>query len=311
MLGKTGFVLLLVLFLCVSSKVNATSSNTLVNVWKALGWNRLILVSKNLGQREASLMKSASQQNIQISLINHDMYHEAISEEGENPSFSQSYYVFLGKSSFEELRHCLLQFRRPYSIMMINDQNESKEAETFLGTIDQAFGFLHVILSESNDQAQLFRIQTFIGGGSYVQDEWTLSDSGHYLTSYDMQGHHVTSSTLSWSPWFVVNEDCVPQDPRCRHSGILAEMMDLMGSAYNFTWGVTLEPEGNWGVSPLNREDGLQAHDYIGVLGDIVNRKFDICISVWTFIHERVPFIDHTDPVTTTPKILMIDGSRV
>ncbi len=55
----------------------------------------------------------------------------------------------------------------------------------------------------------------------------------------------------------------------------------------------------------------MQAEDYVGVLGDVVNRRYDICLSVWRLIHERTLFADYTTPVANLPRILMIDGGNV
>ncbi len=300
-----------ILMCCLSSGIGI--DNGLVEVWKALGWNRLVLVGEHLGHDEAMVLKSASQQDIQASFIFAEKYYQVIKEE-DGSLFVQSYYIFVGAALLEEIKHCLLQLRRPYSIMVVTDENHQKnhiDFDSFIRALDEPLGFFNVMLSKLTDEARLFRIQTLIGGGNYVKDEWRILPSGFYEVSYNMQGHTVTSSTLTWRPWFVMDQDCQETETPCRHSGVLSEMMDVMGKMYNFTWSATPEPDGNWGVSPLNREDGLQTHDYVGVLGNIVNRKYDISISIWAFFHERTAFLDYTTAVTTTPRILMIDGSNV
>ncbi len=43
----------------------------------------------------------------------------------------------------------------------------------------------------------------------------------------------------------------------------------------------------------------------------MVNRRYDICLSVWRLIYERTLFADYTTPVANLPRILMVDGGKV
>ncbi len=42
-----------------------------------------------------------------------------------------------------------------------------------------------------------------------------------------------------------------------------------------------------------------------------MNRRYDICLSVWRLIYERTLFADYTTPVANLPRILMVDGGKV
>ncbi len=46
--------------------------------------------------------------------------------------------------------------------------------------------------------------------------------------------------------------------------------MDSMAGTFNYTWSVAKQSEEDWGVTPKNTGDGLQAHDYVGVLVSVV-----------------------------------------
>ena len=155
-------------------------------------------------------------------------------------------------------------------------------------------------------------MQTFPKVERYVDDEWHLSPDGdRYVESHDMQGHLVSAVALTWEPWLVLDPNCPPTAVKCDSWGILTDVMDAMGGTFNYTWSVSRQAEDDWGVSPVNLTDGLQADDFVGVLGDVVGRRHDVCLSVWRLIHERTQFADYTTPVANLPRILMVDGGRV
>ncbi len=64
--------------------------------------------------------------------------------------------------------------------------------------------------------------------------------------------------------------------------------MNSLSSTYNFSWTLD-EPEpetgGGWGVSPVRNateEDRpLTPADYVGVLGNTLQGKYDVALSTW------------------------------
>ncbi len=48
------------------------------------------------------------------------------------------------------------------------------------------------------------------------------------------------------------------------------DIMDSMAGTFNYTWSVAKQSEEDWGVTPKDTGDGLQAHDYVGVLVSVV-----------------------------------------
>ncbi len=281
------------------------SLSGLVSVWKALGWTSIVMVATD---PHPELAKHASSRDIKLSIVNPEGYKNVINS---SHLISSSCHVFMEPvEQFEPFTDYLSQFKMPYrSMIVINQLNLSTEVDSKIRQIMVPSGFFKVVIQDDNG-TMLYRIQTLINGGDFVNEQWHLNNLGQYVESYNMQGLTLTTIALTWAPWLVLDDSC-HNEKDCQHTGYLVEVMDALGKICNFEWNITVDPDGIWGDSPLNREDGLQPHDYVGVFGGVVNRNYDVALSIWIFFYERSLFVDFTAAITSTPRVLLIDGRMV
>ena len=109
---------------------------------------------------------------------------------------------------------------------------------------------------------------------------------------FDMQGHNLQSSTISWYP-FVSMEECDKDTNVCsKATGLLMDIMELLGKYYNFTIESINNPDGNWGAIVLDGD--LPNKTFPGLFGKIVRREFDLSISNWNHKLEWDPLLDGT-----------------
>ena len=123
-----------------------------------------------------------------------------------------------------------------------------------------------------------------------------LNQFGFIMEDYNLQGINIVSYTLSWAPFFVL-EDCNDFGQRCKSSGFLADYMDALGAKLNFTWVSYKDPENIWGVTPI---DGIynKSGKWHGVLGSIVKDKYHLSLSQWLWTSERHGLLDFVSTST-------------
>ena len=99
---------------------------------------------------------------------------------------------------------------------------------------------------------------------------------GKLIEGYDMQGLHIVSVTLSWSPYFTLECD-EKAYTNCQGEGYLADAMDILGDMMNFTWESHAQKEGDWGVKPISgpvNSSGVWG----GVVGDVFKGAYQFSI---------------------------------
>lgn len=310
----------MILFIWIFTSAVAANSKTTSDftqvfpVWKALGWKDITVVVPKLSPKRAtSIVKLTSEVNITSSVIDKSELAGILAQES-TVSFVTTYLVFYPAILlFQEIRQSLGQFRRPYSIMLIDNEIGVTTLDNYVGDLRISAGFFKAKVKSSGGVADLTRIQTFQAGGSYVSDKWILNkDNSSYHASYQMQGHELTTVSKTWEPWLIMDEKaCANSTDSCPSKGVLTDIFDTLGKEYNFTWTLTVPEDGEWGSVPDNVTDGLQASDFYGALGEVVNKKHDVGLSVWLFISERFPFIDFTTSVGDASRILIVDSEKV
>ena len=144
----------------------------------------------------------------------------------------------------------------------------------------------------------------------------SLSDTKHTILSqiefnqfgvikedYNLQGINIISYTLTWAPFFVV-EDCNNIGQGCKSSGFYADYMNGLGTLFNFTWESYKDVDGNWGVTPIN---GMYNSSGIwgGVMGSIINGKYHLSLSQWVWNSARGQLLDFIGTTTDTVVVVM------
>ena len=124
-----------------------------------------------------------------------------------------------------------------------------------------------------------------------LSNELKFDRHGRIVKKQDMQGLHINCSTLSWAPYFEL-EECKGKNKNCRGSGYLADMINIFGRRFNFTWSCDAEPEGNWGGSRPIIGPRNASGSFGGVFGLIANGTYPLCISSWAYFDWRQGLVD-------------------
>ncbi len=119
---------------------------------------------------------------------------------------------------------------------------------------------------------------------------------GLVIDHIDMEGVTLISNTLSWAPYFII-ENCDELGQNCDLSGFLADYMDALCRILNCTWTSHAPPDGSWGVRPISgpfNKSGVWG----GAMGGVVNGDFHISLSQWVWNVERYGLLDFVSTST-------------
>ena len=121
---------------------------------------------------------------------------------------------------------------------------------------------------------------------------------------FDLNGLSVTSTALSWPPFYSI-DNCDQKNLRCETGyGYLAEYMDLLARRYNFTYVSHKDSNDDWGTVPKDGPYNLSG-TWSGVMGDVINKKYDMSISSWWWSSDRSTMLEFV-PVTKDPITLVL-----
>ena len=71
----------------------------------------------------------------------------------------------------------------------------------------------------------------------------------------------------------------------------MADLMNMVGNMLNFTWHCDAEPNNDWGVTPKSGPPNVNG-TWGGVVRDIVNGDYPLCLSFWTNTYSRIDMMD-------------------
>ena len=149
--------------------------------------------------------------------------------------------------------------------------------------------FKQVISLSDNDQTIISDIE--------------FNQFGFIIEDYNLQGVHLVSNTLSWAPWFVL-EDCNVLGQVCKSSGFYADYMDALGVMFNFTWESYKQPDDKWGPTPT---DGIynRSGTWGGVFGSIIHGDYHVSLSQWIWNYDRYGLIDYVATTTDSTAVVL------
>jgi hypothetical protein len=105
------------------------------------------------------------------------------------------------------------------------------------------------------------------------------------IEDYDLNGLTITSISLSLAPYLTL-ENCDQSGKNCTVYGYLKDYADVLAKQFNFTYESHKDVNGDWGVlpksGPFNRSG-----EWSGVMGNVINSKYDLCLSSWSWWRER------------------------
>ena len=124
-----------------------------------------------------------------------------------------------------------------------------------------------------------YQVLSLINSTRTLVHELEFTKLGQIIDNIDMEGLTIYSNTLSWAPYFII-ENCDEFGRNCDMSGFLADYMDALGRILNFTWTSHAPPDGSWGVRPISGpfdKSGVWG----GAMGGVVNGEYHISLSQW------------------------------
>ena len=125
---------------------------------------------------------------------------------------------------------------------------------------------------------------------------------------YDLQGLEISSTSDSWAPYYTI-EDCNDMGLECAESyGYFKDILDIIGARYNFTLVSHKRLDGDWGLMPKSGPFNING-TWGGIMGEVINKKYDMCISAWTWNIDRHELLQFS-PMGTTRKMCVLTPDK-
>ena len=125
---------------------------------------------------------------------------------------------------------------------------------------------------------------------------------------FNLHGLEITSTTSTWAPFYSI-EGCNEQGLQCATSfGYLKDMMDIFSARFNFTLISHKNMNNDWGLLPKAGPFNLSG-TWGGVMGDVINKKYDMSVTIWMWNierHELAQFV----PVAKTRRMSVMKASK-
>ena len=230
-------------------------------------------------QTEDSLMLS-------VHMINTLGDYNTSLQDGDSKTVLYSHVLvitsFNNSENWEKYLELMTKTKVKSSIIMFVGKFDEQKWEHFISKADSLsknalfYAVFQKDPDESNNTMIWYRIMTINGYNQSVVNQMKFDSNGRVTERYDMQGFHITSITLSWSPYFsLIN--CSDDGRDCKSEGYLTDVMNILGNMMNFTWESHGEVNGNWGttvISGPSNSSGIWG----GVVGNVFNGTYQLSI---------------------------------
>jgi hypothetical protein len=101
------------------------------------------------------------------------------------------------------------------------------------------------------------RVMTLNHQTQVISNELSFDMNGKVIKEYNMAAIKLEATSLSWSPFLSV-DNCNFEGKQCTVFGLLGDLMNIWGRAYNFTWDIYGDLDNDWGQNPVS---GLKGTD--------------------------------------------------
>ena len=170
-------------------------------------------------------------------------------------------------------------------IVVQNPSNESQMSylkQNLQAQNTNSFFYLVINYQSSTRWYQVISLES----GYSLNDLEFASNSYHVKEQFDLQGLSIKSISLTWAPYLTI-ERCNEQGSDCAvNDGYLMDYMNILANRFNFTFTSDKEPNGDWGILPQSGPFNLSGQ-WDGVMGNVLNGKYDVSISPWDWNLER------------------------
>ena len=172
----------------------------------------------------------------------------------------------------------------------------------------EATTFFYVgILLADGDSMTWYQVIS-LKSGSAINDLKFHPNTKRIIESYNLQGLLVTSTSLTWAPFYTI-DDCNEYGTKCGTSfGYLNDYMNLLAKKLNFTYASYKDLDGDWGTIPKAGPFCLNG-TWGGVVGNVILKKYDMSISSYTWNIARSELMQFV-PIVRTRRMLALTPKR-
>lgn len=143
-----------------------------------------------------------------------------------------------------------------------------------------ASSYFYLGLSNSTSSIEYYRVISFpLSNNTQVIQKLKFDNGGKIIEHYDLQGVEITSQSLDWQPYTIF-------EPNGTSYGHLIDMTEQLAHLFNFTFRAIKEPHNDWGLQSQHLKN------LTGVLGNVIQGKVDLSLSLWIWNLERNAIVD-------------------
>ena len=144
--------------------------------------------------------------------------------------------------------------------------------------------------------------------GSAISELSFHPNSRRAMETYDLQGLQITSTSLTWAPFYTI-DDCNEEGLQCKTAyGYLHDYMNLLADKLNFTYVSHKDTDDDWGTLPKSGPFSLNG-TWGGVVGNVILGKYDMSISSYTWNVARSELMQFV-PILRTRRMLALTPQR-
>ena len=168
--------------------------------------------------------------------------------------------------------------------------------------------FFYVAVSSENEKSMYWYQVISLKSGSAINEINFYHNSRRIVKRYDLKGLEITSTSLTWAPFYTL-EDCNEHGLQCKSSyGYLKDYMDLLANKFNFSYVSHKDLDNDWGTLPKAGPFSLNG-TWSGVVGDVILKKYDMSISSYTWNVARSELMQFV-PIVRTRRMLALTPQR-
>ena len=204
--------------------------------------------------------------------------------------------------------HMIVQRRVQMSLLLLIEQTmtEIMIIKKHLHTLG-AVGLLYMAVLDTSGLSSWHHVIS-LKTGTVICPLTFADNSLQIVETYNLQGLTIRSTTLPWEPFYAIG-DCDREGLECKtNHGYLADYMDMLALKFNFTYTSHRNTDNDWGVLPKRGPFSLNG-TWSGVMGDVINKRYDMSISTWRWKLERTELAQFV-PIVRERLILMSGRQR-
>ena len=200
---------------------------------------------------------------------------------------SENWQKYIEIISNTKVMHCIV-----VCIGKLQKQRMNMVAESLHNKLKNAFFYWVGVDSGKIDIMTWNQIISVKNSKKTIISPIKFDPFGRILIERNLHGFHINCSTLDWRPWFKFTNCKGVDNTNCSGVGFLADVMNILGARFNFTWSCDREPEDNWGnTKPIAGPRNANG-SWGGVIGYVANGTYPLSISAWRLFYWRKDLLD-------------------